>query len=410
MYDVIVVGAGPAGATCARICAREGLKTLLLDKEAFPRQKPCAGAVSVQALSRLDFPLPDDVIEKECFGVQIRYHDRSIVIRKKERIAVLVSRDRFDQVLADKAVESGVQFLTGEKVVDDTETGDIVSVSTDKGRYEARFLIGADGIHSRVARSVRPPFRKDEIVLASVCNIRADDDIIDKRLHDIIAVDFGLAPLGYGWLFPHRGYFSMGVAGLASEFFEPRKTLSEYGRSLHINLEAIRGHFIPLGGIKRRIAANRILLVGDAAGFADPFHGEGIAHAVISGKLVAGAIIDCLKNGHEPTTAVSWYTGECEQLIRKQLRVSLYMARLLDRFPKLCVRIFFDNQAALDQYLEIPSGRMDYRQFLRWLAVRIPFYLASSFYKGFRGTRVGDVERQLPHSKQQGPNRFESSL
>ena len=158
MYDVIVVGAGPAGATCARICAREGLKTLLLDKETFPRQKPCAGAVSAQALSLLDFPLPDDVIEKECFGVQIRYHDRSIVVRKKERIAVLVSRDRFDRVLADKAVESGVQFLMGEKVVDDIETGDAVSVSTDKGRYEARFLIGADGIHSRVARSVRPPF------------------------------------------------------------------------------------------------------------------------------------------------------------------------------------------------------------------------------------------------------------
>ena len=410
MYDVIVVGAGPAGATCARICAREGLKTLLLDKETFPRQKPCAGAVSAQALTLLDFPLPDDVIEKECFGVQIRYHDRSIVVRKKERIAVLVSRDCFDRFLADKAVESGVRFLAGEKVVDVTETGDAVSVSTDKARYESCFLIGADGILSRVARSVRPPFRKDEMVLASVCNTRAEDIVIDQRLHDTIAIDFGLAPLGYGWLFPHRGYFSMGIAGLASEFFEPRKTLSEYGRSLHVNLEAIRGHFIPLGGIKRRIAANRILLVGDAAGFADPFHGEGIAHAVISGKLAAGAVIDCLKNGHEPATAVSRYTGECEQLIRKQLRISLYMARLLDRFPKLFVRIFFDNRAALDQYLEIPSGRMDYRQFLRWLAVRIPFYLASSFYRGFRGTRTETVERKFPNSNQQGPNRFESGL
>ena len=396
MYDVIVVGAGPAGATCARICARAGLNTLILDKDVFPRQKPCAGAVSAQALSLLGFPLSDDVIEKECFGVQIRYHNRSVVVRKKERIAVLVSRDRFDRFLADKAVESGARFLTGEKAVDVAETGDAVSLSTDKARYESRFIVGADGIHSRVARSVRPPFRKDEMVIASVCNTRAEDVVIDKRLHDTIAIDFGLAPLGYGWLFPHRGYFSMGIAGLASEFSEPRKTLSEYGRTLQVDLEAVRGHFIPLGGIKRRIAANRILLAGDAAGFADPFHGEGIAHAVISGKLAAKAVIDCLKNGHGPATAVSQYTDECEQLIRKQLRISLYMARLLDRFPKLLVRIFFDNRAALDQYLEIPSGRMDYRQFLRWLAVRIPFYLASSFFKSFHRTRTEDVEGNFP--------------
>jgi flavin-dependent dehydrogenase len=191
----------------------------------------------------------------------------------------------------------------------------------------------------------------------------------------------------------------MGIAGLASEFSEPRKMLSQYGRSLHVKLEAIRGHFIPLGGIKRRIAANRILLAGDAAGFADPFHGEGIAHAVISGRLAARAVIDCLKNGHEPATAVSRYTSECEQLIRKQLRISLYMARLLDRFPRLFVRIFFDNKAALDQYLEIPSGRRDYRQFLRWLTVRIPFYLASSFYKSFRGTQARDVERKFSNSQ-----------
>jgi geranylgeranyl reductase family protein len=392
MYDVIVAGAGPAGATCARICARGGLKTLLLDKDVFPRPKPCAGAVSAQALSWLDFPLPDDVIERECFGVQINYNGRSAVVRKKQRIAVLVSRDSFDRFLADKAVESGVRFLTGEKVVDVIETSDAVTVSTDKNRYEARFIIGADGIHSRVGRSVRPAFRKDEMVLASVCNTRADDDLINKRLQDTIAIDFGLAPLGYGWLFPHRGYFSMGIAGLASEFFEPRKTLSAYGRSLHVNLEAIRGHFIPLGGLKRKIAANRILLAGDAAGFADPFHGEGIAHAVLSGKLAAAAVVDGLKNGQDPAYVGSGYTHECERLIRKQLRISLYMARLLDRFPRLFVRIFFDNRTPLDRYLEIPSGRMDYRQFLRWLLVRIPFYLLSSFLRGPRRTRPKDGE------------------
>jgi flavin-dependent dehydrogenase len=271
-----------------------------------------------------------------------------------------------------------------------------VSVKTDKASYETRFLIAADGIHSLAARSVRPPFRKDEMALAAVCNSRADDIVIDQRLQNIIAIDFGLAPLGYGWLFPHRGYFSIGVAGLASEFSEPRETLTKYGRSLEVKLEAVRGHFIPLGGIKRRIASRRILLAGDAAGFADPFHGEGIVHAVLSGKLAAGALIDSLKNSRDPADAASRYTGQCEKLIRKQLRVSFYLAQLLDRFPSLFTRIFFDNCSVLSRYVDISSGRIEYRQFLRWLVVRIPFYLAWSFFKGLRRTLTEDREEKFP--------------
>ncbi len=385
MYDVIVAGAGPAGATCARICALQGLKTLLLDKDAFPGQKPCAGAVSARALALLDFALPDDAVEKECFGIQVRFRDRSAVVRKKERLGVLVSRDRFDRILVERAIDAGALYHSEEIVVAVAQTAARVTVSTNKNRYEARFAIGADGVHSAVAQSVRPPFRKDEVALAIVSNVRIDDDVMGTRLPgNIIAMDFGLAPLGYGWFFPHRGYFSIGIAGLASEFSAPRKALSEYGRSLHVQAESIRGHFIPLGGIKRRIALNRILLAGDAAGFADPFHGEGIAHAVLSGKLAAESILSCMRNNQDPAYAATKYTRDCEQQIRKQLRISLALARLLDRFPRLFIGIFFDNSIVLDHYVGISSGRTDYRHFLRWLLVRLPFFLLSSLFKGRR--------------------------
>ncbi len=270
MYDVVIVGAGPAGSTCARICSGKGLKTVLLDKEYFPRHKPCAGAVSVRALSLLDFVLPDAVIEKECYGVRIEFEDRSVEIRKDELIAVLVNRDDFDRVLAEKAAEKGALFLQGQKVIDVVETNHSVIVSTETKTYEARYLIGADGVHSRVAGLVRPPFKKDELALAAVCQVPAIDEEVDARLDKTIILRFGIAPTGYGWLFPHRGNYSVGAAGVASEFVEPRKTLAAYARSLQVEIDKVRGHFIPLGGIPRRIAANRILLAGDAAGFADP--------------------------------------------------------------------------------------------------------------------------------------------
>jgi flavin-dependent dehydrogenase len=109
------------------------------------------------------------------------------------------------------------------------------------------------------------------------------------------------------------------------------------------------------------------MLAGDAAGFADPFHGEGLSHAILSGKLAAAAVIDTIKNGQDPALAASRYIRACERHIRGNLKVALRMAKALDSHPGLFLRIFFDHPNALDRYLDIPSGRTDYRQFQRWL-------------------------------------------
>jgi geranylgeranyl reductase family protein len=374
MYDVIIAGAGPAGSTCARECAREGLKTLLLDKDPFPRSKPCAGAVSQYAVSLLDFTLPEHIIEKECFGARVHYGGRSIEVQSKYRIAVLVSRERFDAFLADKA-----QFVTGEKVVAVQESDDGVTVVSEQASYQSRFLIGADGIHSRVALALRRPLPKSEMALALVSHVPADDDVINRRQSGTLDMHFGIAPQGYGWLFPHRGYYSLGMMGLASTIEDPQKVLSDFARALGMDLAAVQGHFIPLGGIKRKVASNRILLVGDAAGFADPFLGEGIAHAIHSGKLAARAIIDSIRARRSPATATARYRRESEQRIRKNLLVALRMTKLIDKHPDLFLRIFFDHQRALERYMDITGGRIDYRSFQLQLLALIPWYLLSGF-------------------------------
>ncbi len=375
MYDVIIVGAGPAGSTCARECARRGLNTLLLDKDVFPRPKPCGGAVSEHALSLLDFPLPERIIERECRGIHIVYGNRSLEIRKETRFAVLVSRLDFDALLVNKAQEGGARFCPGEQASGIREEQDHVAVETGASTYQARFLIGADGVHSRVAQLLRPALRKEEMSLALVSDVPAPDASIHGRLGTNLHLHFGLAPMGYGWLFPHRGYYSAGIAGLASGFQNSRDALGRFAHSLDVDLADIRGQFIPFGGLQRPVAKGRVLLAGDAAGFADPFHGEGIVHAIASGKLAARAVADAVKNRRDPAAVSSRYRIETERGITGNLRIALRMAKALEKYPGLFLRIFFDHPEALERYLDIPSGRIDYRQFQRWILARLPLLL-----------------------------------
>jgi geranylgeranyl reductase family protein len=375
LFDVIVAGAGPAGSTCARACAQQGLKALLLDRDAFPRSKPCAGAVSLQALSYLDFSLPSDIIEEECTSVQVHQKGQTVRVSRATPFAVLVTRKYFDAFLAEKAVESGADFRTDEQIVAVRDHGAFIEVTTKKNVYRALFLVGADGIHSIVARTLRPPLDKSGMALALVSQVPAEEQDIRSRLNKTLDLYFGTAPIGYSWLFPHRGYFSAGIAGLAARFSKPREALRELAETLNIGLSDVHGHFIPFGGIKRTIAKGRILLAGDAAGLADPFHGEGISHAILSGKLAAQAVADAIKKKKPPASVVARYRREADDRITKQLRVALRMAYLLDRYPRLFLRIFFEHAEALQRFLDIPAGETDYRHFQWWLLRRLPFFL-----------------------------------
>ncbi len=376
VYDVIIAGAGPAGSTCARACAMQGLKTLLLDRDEFPRSKPCAGAVSEQALKHLDFTLPEQVIEDECFSIRVHFKHRTVEVHRECRFAVLVTRKYFDTVLVEKALEERVKFLTGEQVVKAQDGQDTVEVMTKTHTYQAKFLVGADGVHSRVAKALRPSSpSKDEIAFALVSQIPADEREIHCRLDKTLELYFGEAPIGYAWLFPHRGYYSAGIVGLASRFSNPRQRLTDLSHTWQVNLTSIEGHYIPLGGIKRSNAQGRILLVGDAAGFADPLHGEGISHAILSGKLAAQAITDVIRGGKSPSSAVSRYRRDTDRLISKQLRVALRMANQLEKHPDIFLRIFVDHPEVLLRYLDIPAGKSDYRRFQRWVLFRAPFSL-----------------------------------
>ncbi len=135
MYDLIVVGAGPAGSTAARTASKMGLKALILEKEAFPRYKPCGGALSDRAISLLDFSLPEELCERTITGARVHFKDVVTERHKGYRLLTLVTRSSFDNFLLQKALDAGAKHAT-QKVLDFVERKDHVEVLTDEGCHE----------------------------------------------------------------------------------------------------------------------------------------------------------------------------------------------------------------------------------------------------------------------------------
>ena len=375
-YDVVVVGAGPAGSTAGRGCALKGFNTLILEKERLPRYKPCGGAVSTKALSLLDFKIRDELIEKECYGARLHYGKYEIEAKKPYKLAIFTSRDKFDMYLAEKAIDAGVELRDGEWVKSLDVRDSHVIIKTDKDTYKASVVIGADGVNSVVSGHVRPKYKSTELAIAIEAEIPAGEGDIDSYIHNAIAMYFGISHRGYGWVFPKRDHFSVGVGGLLSEFKEPKKVFINFLKNLDFNTNVkFHLHLIPAGGYEREICSDRIILVGDAAGFVEPFHWEGIQYAIHSGKIAAGVISESHGKDDFSKKFLARYTQYCYDAFGENLRYALQFSLLAHRYPNVSLKLFAVNKPIMDKWLEVPAGNMGYREFRNWFLIKMPYYL-----------------------------------
>lgn len=373
MYDLIVAGAGPAGSTAARSAAMQGLDVLILEKETFPRYKPCGGALSKRAISLLDFHLPDNIREKTITGSRIHFRNQVQERHKGYELTTLITRSSFDNFLLQKSLQSGAEIMT-EKVLDFAEKDGQVSVKTENETYQSRFLVIACGCQDRIKNRIQKPDRKETMGVCLVADIKEDDDLIEERLGNTLDFYFGVADGGYGWIFPHRGYYSVGMGGLCSRLSHPRQSMRQFLKNSGFSEDhKLSGHLIPQGGNKRRIAQGRILLAGDAAGFVDAFLGEGISYAMSSGKI-AGQVI-----GEESFHQVARsYEMRINKDFGEDLRYSLFFAKIMHSFPEVFLRIMASEEEILDKYIDIAAARISYKDFMRWLIPRIPLSILRS--------------------------------
>lgn len=315
--DVMVVGAGPAGSTAAKLLADRGYHVLLIDRAAFPRHKTCASWINRLAFERFTYleRRLDELVECPFFGVN--FYDRSVEregrFGETRPSGYLSLRSKFDEGLRRIAVEAGAEFLGGRGVVQVEEGRDGVSVRLSDGReFSGRVLIGADGASSRVA--VASGIRKGWSGRDYVVCANADVPFDRQQIHGFYGERFPFRVYleydgvqGYGWVFPKRQHICVGIGALLADGRQIRPLFSRFFRDLQqrghlpasIGEEGTRFEIDPVGAVYRlpSLVRGRVLLIGDAGGFVSGSTGEGIYPGMVSAEVACEVIHRALRHG-----------------------------------------------------------------------------------------------------------------
>lgn len=361
-FDVIIVGAGPAGSFCAYNLARNDISVLIIEKENLPRYKSCGGALSIKAYNLIDFDI-SSVLEGKINSVTFTYKgERSISVDRPDPYTYMVMRDKFDYLLTERAREAGVKVIDGVEVKEITDKNDLVEVVTASGEtYSSRFIVGADGVFSTVSRQIGLPGIQKEVV-AIEGEVSVSNTYL-KKMKSTVKIEVGLIPDGYGWVFPKKDHVSVGVFHLKKDGRRLKKLFHDFlAKEGLVFKEDIfyKGHVIPMSGRIKNIVKGNVILAGDAAELVDPLSGEGIYFALKSGLLAAEVISKKVKGINSD---LSTYQQLIEEEFRAEFKVARKFSSLFYKSKPVIYSLIENRPEIIKLLLQIVYGEIKYKNF-----------------------------------------------
>jgi geranylgeranyl reductase family protein len=395
VHDVVVIGGGPAGSSCAYWLAEAGWDVVVVEKKHFPRVKTCGDGLTPRAVRQLaDMGLEDALAGSHKYsGLRAYGFGQSIEMQWPEHpnfpsYGYTITRHDLDGLVAERAVKAGATLLAGTEVVGPiideaaglSPTLPFLSGVTIKdkdtgtsGEIHARYVVVADGANSRVGRMLGTERRRDlplgMALRGYYTSDRHDDPFIESHL-DIRDAEGNMVP-GYGWIFPMGdGRINVGVGLLSTDKrwkgvntshlmdtfvdFAPKS----WGMSPETCLGPPTGGKLPMGLSVGPRAGGNVILAGDAAGTINPFNGEGIAYGYETGRLAAAALGHALTG--EGLRALTDYDRQLDAAYGAYYKVARAFVHLISnpQAMKVCVGLGMRSELLMTQLLRIMANLM----------------------------------------------------